>query len=361
MSDSATPPSWVRRMTTLFVIGVILAIFFTFFSEITTVLLGVLAATIVACSLNPLLRYIPGPRGVGAGVIGLTLIAVAAALVLGFSLPLAQPVLRQFENWPQTQQSVDQLLLTWSTRINLGKPITSGELVQKIGGFFLTGGGSFLISHVQDAVLAIFLWIAFVFVGSIFLMASPRDVLLSPALRAIPPRHRNNVHTMLDVLGSRLRWWMIGTIGGMAVVFSASCIGYSIAGLKFAIPLALLAGLCEIVPTVGPATAALVALLFAASQNSTAVVGVIITYAAIQSLEAYLILPMIMRGAVKIHPAITLFSVFFWAKVLGVPGLMMAIPINLVLGTATEYLYVLPRERRDAQTANESAELAESP
>jgi predicted PurR-regulated permease PerM len=154
---------------------------------------------------------------------------------------------------------------------------------------------------------------------------------------------------MLDVLGARLRWWMIGTMGGMTIVFSASSIGYSISRLKFAFPLALLAGLCEIVPTVGPATAAVIALLFAASQSASAVVGVIITYAVIQSLEAYIILPLIMRGAVKIHPAISLFSVVFWAKILGLPGLMMAIPINLVLGSAVEYMYVRPRERNEAE------------
>ena len=102
------------------------------------------------------------------------------------------------------------------------------------------------------------LWIAFVFVGSIFLLASSRDVLLSPVLRLVTPGHRDNFRNMLDTLGSRLRWWMIGTIGGMTVVFSASAIGYSISRLKFAIPLALMAGLGEIVPTVGPAIAAVV-------------------------------------------------------------------------------------------------------
>ena len=46
--------------------AVLLALFFIFFSAVSTVLLGILAATIVACALNPLLVYIPGPRGVGA-------------------------------------------------------------------------------------------------------------------------------------------------------------------------------------------------------------------------------------------------------------------------------------------------------
>jgi predicted PurR-regulated permease PerM len=68
-----------------------------------------------------------------------------------------------------------------------------------------------------------------------------------------------------------------------------------------------------------------------------------------------------MRGAVQIHPAITLFSVVLWAKVFGIPGLMMAIPINLVIGSAVEYLYVRPRERNEALKSMQLAELVEQP
>src|SRR5665213_3234264 len=277
----------------------------------------------------------------------LFLIAIVGALLLALSLPLAAPIQRQLKSWPETKTSLDSLLDRWSTRINIGAPLSSDELLRDIGGFFTTDRGSLFLISMRDALLAILLWLAFVFVGSIFLLASPRDVLLWPALRTIPPAHRPRVRAMLDALGSRLRWWMVGTIGGMCVVFTASSIGYSIARLKFALPLALLAGFAEIVPTVGPAIAAVVALLFAASQSNGAVVGVILTYVSIQSLEAYLILPLIMKGAVKIHPAITLFSVVFWAKVFGIPGLMLAIPINLTIGSAVEYLYVRPREERD--------------
>jgi predicted PurR-regulated permease PerM len=53
-----------------------------------------------------------------------------------------------------------------------------------------------------------------------------------------------------------------------------------------------------------------------------------------------------MRGAVRIHPAVTLFSVVLWGKIFGVPGMMLAIPINLTIASAVEHLYVRPRDRR---------------
>ncbi|MDB5304504.1 MAG: hypothetical protein JWM97_2053 [Phycisphaerales bacterium] len=352
MPETSPSPSWVRRATALFVWAIVLAIFFAFFNAITTVLLGVLAASIVACALGPLVRYLPVPRGIGAGLVGLVFIAAVGGLVLGSSLPLAGPITRQLKSWPDSRESVDALLAKWSASFPLlHEPLSTTDLVRNLRDFFFSGSGSQVVAGGVNLGLAILLWVAFVFIGSIFLLASPRDVLLGPAVRIVPLRHRPDVDAMFDQLGDRLRWWMIGTLGGMTVVFGASSIGYFASGLKFALPLALLAGLAEIIPTVGPAVAAIVALLFAMSQSNSAVVGVIITYVVIQSLEAYLILPLIMRGAVKIHPAITLFSVVLWAKIFGVPGLVLAIPINLTLGSAIEYLYIRPRERHEARGA----------
>ena len=76
--------------------------------------------------------------------------------------------------------------------------------------------------------------------------------------------------------------------------------------------------------------------MFAATESCGPVIGVVMVYAIVQSFDAYLILPMIMRGAVKIHPAVTLFSVVLWGKLFGVPGMMLAIPINLSIAAAIE-------------------------
>src|SRR5579862_4963019 len=152
VEDAAAPVSWVRRATTLFIIAAALLAFYFFFGPVSTVLLGVLAAAIVSCALNPLLKFIPGPRGVGAGVIGLGLIAAVGALVLAFSLPLAKPVQQQFYNWPQTKQSVDQLLTHWSEKLYIGKPMTSDDLLHQLSAFFATDRGSLLLAGVRDAM-----------------------------------------------------------------------------------------------------------------------------------------------------------------------------------------------------------------
>src|SRR2546423_3370977 len=100
----------MRRVTVLFVWALALTLFFVFFNALSTVMLGVLAAAIVSATLSPLMKYIPGPRGVAAGVLGLGLIASVGALVLALSWPLAKPIQRAFELFSQTQKTLDAYL-----------------------------------------------------------------------------------------------------------------------------------------------------------------------------------------------------------------------------------------------------------
>ncbi len=348
-APSPAPPArriWIQPLPALFALAVAVVLLIVFFDPISTVLLGLLAAAIVACTLNPLVRYIPAPRAVGAAVLGLGFIALVVTLVVALSWPLAKPIKSELERWPENRTRIDHLLSQWSDDLGLQQPMTVDGIFTNIGQFFAGESGPRLFSRGADVAVAIIIWLAFVFIGSIFMLADPNDRLLRPALRTISPAWRPRVTEMLEALGPRLRRWVLGTVTSMCIVFTASWIGFTSIGLDFALPLALLAGLCEIVPTVGPACAMFVAVLFAATQSAGTVLGVLCVYAIIQAIEAYVILPMIMRGAVKVHPAVTLFSVVLWGKIFGVPGLMLAIPINLTLACMIEYLYIKPRDAR---------------
>jgi predicted PurR-regulated permease PerM len=348
---------WVRRLTVLFVWLVAIFLFVYFFNAVATVILGVLAAAIVATTLHPLLRFIPGPRGVAAGVLGLSLIVLCAGLVLALSWPLAAPLQNAIENWSHTAGKVDKFLATKAVRLGIEGTPHITDIFKTVGNFLTGSGGGAFFTRSADVIFGILLWLVFIFIGSIFLLTEPASVLINPASMLVPPRHREQFRRMFYDLEPRLRRWVIGTLISMSIVFTASLIGYTVIGLQLAAPLALLAGLCEIVPTVGPAVAAVVAALFAAATGGGGTVaGVAVVYGIIQSVEAYVILPMIMKGAVKIHPAVTLFSVVLWGKIFGVPGLMLAIPINLTLWAAAERFVIQRQERLPAVTAGDIIE-----
>jgi len=328
-------PVWLAPSAWL--LTVILILFF--FNPVSTVILGVLAACIIACTLRPLMDWIPGPRGVDIAVLGIGMIAIIGLVALVLYWPLQKPIENAVDKWPETKRDVNESLGRWSKNIGIKEGALSVEaIVENVRGF-LTGQGGLFFSRTADIVLGILLSLAFTLVGSIFLLSEPPDGLINPILRIFPQRLRPTLRNAMDDLEPKYRAWAVGTLTGMCVVFTASMIGYSVIGLKMAIPLALLAGIAEIVPTVGPAIACVIAALFAgATQSGTAAGFVLLVWGCIQALEAYVILPMIMKGAVNVHPAITLFTVVLWGKIFGVAGLMLAIPINLTIWTLLDHL-----------------------
>jgi predicted PurR-regulated permease PerM len=346
-------PVWVTPLSSLFVAMVALALFLYFFSAISTVLLGLLAASIVVATLQPLLRFVPVPKGLAAVLVGLGAIGLVGLLIYGLSYPLADPIRRRIQNWPIIEQKTNQFLQTAHDRFRLtDQPLTMADLLGRLGNFLAGEGGQRLFSRSADLVLGLFLTVALVCFGSMFLLADPPRETLESGLRILSERHRTSLRNLMADLSTRFRRWVMGTITGMGIVFTASMVGYSLIGLEAALPLALLAGVAEIVPTVGPATACVIATLFAvATEGGPKAVGVLAVYGVIQAFEAYLILPMIMRGAVNIHPAVTLFSVVLWGKIFGVPGLVLAIPINLTLWAVIDHFVIRPREDRQRKAA----------
>lgn len=316
-----------------------------FFNAVSMVCLGILAACIVACTLHPLMGFIPGPRGSDVVILGIGLVAILGGMIFLLSWPLAAPLSHAINNWGQTEQRVNAWMLEWGTKLHIPAP-TVQDMLLSLRSFLLGEGGPQLLSGSANILLGILISLVFTLVGSLFLLSEPPEKLVQPGLRLLSARHRPTMEAVLRDLAPRFRRWVIGTLTGMCVVFIASSIGYTVVGLRdVAIPLGLLAGFAEIVPTVGPAVACVIAALFAAATaGGGKAAGVLIVYAIIQAIEAYAILPMIMRGAVNIHPAVTLFSVILWGKVFGIAGLMLAIPINLTIWTFFEHFRFRPRD-----------------
>ena len=91
--------------------------------------------------------------------------------------------------------------------------------------------------------------------------------------------------------------------------------------------MALLAGLLEIIPTVGPFISGTIAVLFALTISPWKALFVAIFYMAVQLLENNFLVPKIMQKAIGISPVVIIISVIVGAKLLGVIGAILSIPI----------------------------------
>lgn len=137
--------------------------------------------------------------------------------------------------------------------------------------------------------------------------------------------------SVIERIEARLGSWMMGQLFLMITIGLLSYLGLLLLGEKYALPLAIIAGLLEIVPNIGPVVAAIPAVLIALAVSPVMALSVVILYIVIQQLENNLIVPLVMKKSVGISPIITIFSLLVGSKLAGVAGAVLAIPILLII------------------------------
>ena len=107
-------------------------------------------------------------------------------------------------------------------------------------------------------------------------------------------------------------------------------IALSIIDVKFALLLAILAALLELVPNIGPILSAIPAVAIALTTSPLQALLVVIAYVAIQQLEGQFLVPYIMRKTIDLNPVITIFALLVGARLGGIIGAIIAVPMLAV-------------------------------
>ncbi len=147
-----------------------------------------------------------------------------------------------------------------------------------------------------------------------------------------------DVLAILADIEQRLGAWVRGQTILMVTIGVLTYIGLSILHVEFALPLAIIAGILEIVPMIGPIISAIPAILVAVTASPVLALSVAALYFIVQQVENHAIVPMVMRKSVGLSPLITIVALMVGAKLAGVTGAVLAVPAVLVLQSATSYL-----------------------
>jgi len=334
LKQSPTQRVSVRHLVSIFAWSVLLLFFFFFIGAFKLVLLGFLAASCVAALLRPLLNRLPGPRALKGFLLGLLPIIVCAGLLFIAIWLLVSPIKNELQYWPQTKQRFDEWLMSVSAHVGIRPPLTVNSLITMAGGFF---SGSGIFRGIGGNFVDLAIGIVFVFIGTIYMLAEPAERIIPEFLSLLPQRRQIQARATIDALDPRFRWWLIGALITATIIGLTSLLGFWLIGLRFFVSLAILAGLSEFVPTIGPLLAFALALAVAATQSLETVLWLIGLYAFVHILESYILIPIVYKEAVRVPPVVTLFTVVLWGEIFGIGGLLLAIPINVFLWTIAEH------------------------
>lgn len=133
--------------------------------------------------------------------------------------------------------------------------------------------------------------------------------------------------------GQKLGLWAVGEIIDVGVVALLVFLGLWFVGLEFAFPLAIFAGILELIPSIGLILAVTPALIVAASHSFLKVLEVLLVYLLASLLESHVIVPQIMRQSVGLNPGVVIVAVLIGGELGGILGAFLAIPVAaLILG-----------------------------
>jgi predicted PurR-regulated permease PerM len=180
---------------------------------------------------------------------------------------------------------------------------------------------STVLGVIGDALVIIFL--------GLFLATQPamyRDTLLL----LVPPTRRQHYREVFDEAGETLRHWLLGQSLTMTLIALFVWIGLMLVGVGPALLLGLQAGLLAFVPTLGPLIAGVAIMLASLSFGLWGVIGALGVYLAVQTLESYLLTPMIQKRAISVPPAILFASQIILGLLFGLYGLALATPLAAI-------------------------------
>ena len=144
------------------------------------------------------------------------------------------------------------------------------------------------------------------------------------------------VLAVLRRIEKRLGTWVRGELILMAFVGLFSYIGLLILHVEFALPLAIVAGFLEVMPTIGPIVSAVPAVLVALGVSPILALSVAALYFIVQQIENNILVPLVMRHVTGFSPLVTILALMIGARLAGITGIILAVPILLVLQVLVE-------------------------
>jgi predicted PurR-regulated permease PerM len=375
---------------TKYIVGiavVILAIYVIYLSSsvIPLLIVAALMAVLVRPPINWFHHKLRMPLGVAVGLVHLLLIIIVPVIIV-LLVPAVVDAIRyilnldydsiilRFAEWslrtlasikdiplPSSDlnrivdQGIDSLIMALQNSVPTFDPPPVSTIIQSLSSALSTtfGAATGLIGDVFASIILII----FVFLSSIYLSMSAHTYR-SKFINAIPVAYQGEINTLLDRIGITWNSFFRGQLTLMIIIGVMSWVGLTILGVPGAVSLAIVAGVLEIIPNLGPVIATIPAVIVALLQGSTYLpispvwlaVIVALFYLLVQQLENSIIVPRVLGDAVGLPPLVVMTGVLVGVIVAGILGALLATPVIATAYEILRYVYAKMMDKEPFQT-----------
>ena len=315
--------------------------------EVRDALLLIYISALIATGLSPLVDELERkrllrqrvPRWAAILVIYVCIIAA----VVGIGAMVIPPIVTQARELamevPRLLHNAQQWLIN---RGVLTREISAREAVQQTA----TNTAQDTLGFVANAVLGVIggvFGLITVLVLAFYLLVDSTSLVLV-FVRLFPREKRARVEDACRRVTHKISAWLGGQLLLGAVIGSTAALGLFLLGVPFFWVLALIAGIGEMIPIVGPILSAVPAIAVALSVRPTLALGVLLFFIGQQQLENHLLVPKIMQRQVGISPVFIIIALLIGGSLLGVMGAILAVPTAAILQVLLEETLTDPAE-----------------
>lgn len=312
----------VSHKTIFFVAGFLALIWIVF--NIRDLILIVFTAVIVVSAMAPMVESLAKwkvPRPLAIGIVYILILAALVGIVTLGVTPITT------QTFSLTQRLVDAL-----NRISGQYHINTSSLEAQLPNLSQN-----ILIFTAD-IFQGFITLVLVMVISIYLMSDKGGV--ESRFANLFGNKSQRVDRLIHRIESKLGAWLRGQLFLSFVVGILIYGGLVLIGIDFALPLAIIAGLFEIVPFFGPILSAIPAILIGLIISPISAAMVVGLYILVQQLESHILVPQVMKKAVGLNPLVVILAIAIGDRLLGVAGALLAVPIAVVCHVIVEdYLH----------------------
>jgi predicted PurR-regulated permease PerM len=294
-----------------------------FLAEISSILLLVYIAFLIAVAINPLIIFLESkkiPRALSSILVIISLFTFLGFLISSF----VKPLISQTQNFLNRLPGIIEQVSSYNINIDSlsSQAFTVSDQVFKIAIGTVTG----IITAFTTLVISYYI-----------LQSRPN---LKSSLKKVLGQKFRLYYTILVQLEKKLGAWVRGIVVLMFSVGILSFLGYSLIGLPYAVALGVIAGLLEIIPNIGPTITAIFAIIVGLSISPTHGLAAFIVSILVQQLENNLLVPKIMQKTTGLNPLVTIISLLIGFR-LGGPALaIISLPVTLSIQVIISHIHL---------------------
>lgn len=303
----------ISHRTIIFITVFLLGLWLIFL--IKDLLLMLFVAIILMSALSPWVRILTRfkfPKVLSIAITYIIIVAAFGGLVAAVVPPFLEETRRLFLTLPPYLDHIFEI-------ISIDRSVLDSQLTSLSGNIF----------SITLSVFDNFMTIIFLLVITFYLILEKENLENRSAALFIGREER--VKKLMIQIEEKLGGWLRGQLLLSLIIGVLTYIGLLILGIPYALPLAVIAGILEVVPVIGPIISAIPSILIALTFSPILSLGVAAMYFIIQQLENHLIVPQVMKRAVGLNPLVVILAIAIGSRLLGFAGALLAVPISVVL------------------------------